>query len=115
MGSLSLSTGLTFEGKVALVTGSSRGIGREIALELAHRGADIIINYLSNETKAQEAVKTIKQIGRKAVAIKADVSSYESIQTLFREAVAVFGKIDVVVSNSGVEHFETIEKITPEQ
>ncbi|KAJ5188058.1 hypothetical protein N7491_004382 [Penicillium cf. griseofulvum] len=115
MGSISPSMGLAFEGKVALVTGSSRGIGREIALGLALRGADIIVNYLSNEGKAQEVVKTVKQIGGKAVAIKADVSSYESIQTLFREAVAVFGKIDIVVSNSGVEHFETIEKITPEQ
>ncbi|KAJ5725587.1 uncharacterized protein N7483_006944 [Penicillium malachiteum] len=115
MGSISTPTALTLEGKVALVTGSSRGIGREIALGLAVRGADIIINYFSNETKAQEVVKTIKQLGRNSVAIRADVSSYESIQKLFREGHAAFGKIDIVVSNSGVEHFETIEKTTPEQ
>ncbi|KAL6234379.1 hypothetical protein BDW75DRAFT_212571 [Aspergillus navahoensis] len=115
MGSISPSTPLAFEGKVALVTGSSRGIGREIALGLAGRGADIVINYFSNEAKAQEVVKTIQQLGRRAVAIKADVSSYEEIQKLFKEATAALGKIDVVVSNSGVEHFETIDKITPEQ
>ncbi|RHZ44132.1 uncharacterized protein CDV56_100155, partial [Aspergillus thermomutatus] len=115
MGSLAPSSGPAFAGKVALVTGSSRGIGREIALGLAVRGADIVINYFSSEAKAQEVVKEIKALGRKAVAIRADVSSYEAIQGLFREAVAAFGKIDVVVSNSGVEHFETIDKVTPEQ
>ncbi|KAL4945515.1 hypothetical protein BDV06DRAFT_209386 [Aspergillus oleicola] len=115
MGSISPSNPLAFEGKVALVTGSSRGIGREIALGLASRGADIVINYFSNEAKANEVVKTIQSLGRKAVAIKADVSKYSEIQKLFVDATTAFGKIDVVVSNSGVEHFETIEEITPEQ
>lgn len=103
------------EGKVAIITGASRGIGKGIALELAAHGASIVVNYNSSASAAKAVVEEIEKLGSRAVAIKADVSSFPDIVQLFNEAHEYFGKIDIVVSNSGVEHFETIEKVTPEQ
>lgn len=103
------------DGKVALVTGSSRGMGKQNALELAHRGADVVINYASSAAAAEEAVKEIEKLGRKAIAIKADMSKVDQIASLFDEAVAHFGRLNIVVSNSGVESFGHISKITPEE
>ncbi|MCJ1283717.1 hypothetical protein MMC26_003048 [Xylographa opegraphella] len=102
-------------GKIAIVTGASRGIGKGIALDLGARGASVVVNYNSSASGAKAVVEEIEKLGSKAVAIKADVSSFPDIEKLFTEALAHFGKIDIVVSNSGVEHFETIEKVTPEQ
>lgn len=105
----------TLAGKVALITGSSRGIGRGIALELASRGASIVVNYAKNEGAAQNVVKELQLLGVKAVAVRADVSNFEDIKAMYKQAMEYFGKIDIVVSNSGVEHFESIEHVTPEQ
>lgn len=104
----------TLTGKVALVTGSSRGIGREIALELAARGADIVVNYAYSEGPAQEVAKAIQATGRKAIAIKANVSVVKEIQSMFEQIIKAFGKIDIVMSNSGVEHFGKFEDVTEE-
>ena len=101
-------------GKVALITGSSRGLGKDAAIELASRGADIVINYANSEKAAQEVVDTILGLGRKAVAIKADVSVPEEITSLFEQAIKYFGKLDIVYSNSGREHFGKITDVTPE-
>lgn len=90
------------DGKVALVTGSSRGIGRGIALAFAREGADLVVNYRRDETAAQEAVGQIKALGRKAVAIQADVTDFEQVQTMAAKAIEAFGRFDIVVANSGI-------------
>ena len=89
-------------GKIALVTGASRGIGRGIALELAREGADVVVNYRRDETAAAETVRTIVGGGRRAIAIRADVSEWPQVQALVDGALAHFGRLDVVVANSGI-------------
>ncbi|MGH7907771.1 MAG: SDR family oxidoreductase [Candidatus Binataceae bacterium] len=89
-------------GKIAIVTGASRGIGRAISLRLAHEGAAVAVNYLSDARKADDAVSTIISAGGKAIAIRADIARRGEITKLFDEAEARLGKIDIVVSNAGV-------------
>lgn len=102
-------------GKVALVTGSSRGIGAGIALELGGRKASVIVNYVKGKSSADEVVQQIEKLGGKAIALQADVSKVSEITKLFDEAKAHFGKIDIVVSNSGTESFDKTEDITEER
>ena len=102
-------------GKVALVTGASRGIGAGIALELAARKASVIVNYVKGKDAADNIVNQISELGSKALAIQADVSKVPEITKLFEEAQAHFGKIDVVCSNSGMESFDKTEEITEER
>ena len=102
-------------GKVALVTGASRGIGAGIALELGARKAAIVVNYLKGKAGAEEIVNQIEKTGGKAVAIQADVSKVAEITQLFEASKAHFGKIDFVVSNSGTESFDKTEDITEER
>jgi len=102
-------------GKVALVTGAGRGIGREIALELGRRGAKVIINYANSEATAQEVVNQIKKNGSDAASVKANVSDVDQIVRMFEEAKKIFGKIDIVVSNSGVVSFGHVKDVTPEE
>lgn len=101
--------------KVALVTGSGRGMGRGNALELARRGAALVINYAKSADAAQKVVSEIEALGGKAIAIKGDVSQPAEIVSLFEKAKAHYGHIDIVVSNSGVESFGHISEITPEE
>ncbi|KDQ60933.1 hypothetical protein JAAARDRAFT_67356 [Jaapia argillacea MUCL 33604] len=101
------------QGKVALITGSGRGVGKQIALELASRGASIIVNYVSSSGPAEEAVKEIEGLGVKAKAFKANISKPEEIESLFDAAMKEFGKLDIVVSNSGLEHFGKVTDVTP--
>jgi len=89
-----------FEGKTAIVTGSSRGIGRAIAERLADDGAGVVINYLENESRAREVVDEIEAKGGKAIAVQADVSNPVDIRRLFDEAEAAFGRPDIVVANA---------------
>ncbi|KAF2102134.1 NAD(P)-binding protein [Rhizodiscina lignyota] len=103
------------DGKVALVTGSSRGMGRQNAIELAARGADLVINYVHGADAANDVVKEIEKLGRKAIAIQADMSKPAEIADLFDQAVKHYSQLNIVVSNSGVESFEHISKITPEE
>ena len=93
---------MRLEGKVALVTGASRGIGREIALELAREGASVAVNYAGSEAKALEVVDEIKAIGRDAFAIQADVSNSESVNEMTKETIERFGKLDILVNNAGI-------------
>ena len=93
---------LPLEGKTALVTGRSRGIGRAIAERLVANGAAVAINYTGNRQKAQEAVKEVVAKGGKAVAIQADVSKPAEVQRLFDEAQKALGPLDIVVANAGV-------------
>ncbi len=105
----------TLAGKVALVTGASRGIGAGIALELGSRGASVVVNYVKTKSSADEIVQQIEKFGSKAVAIQADVSRVSEITRLFEEAKKHFGKIDIVMSNSGTESFDKTEDITEER
>ncbi len=92
---------LPLAGKVALVTGSGQGIGRATAQRLARSGADIIINYRSNTQAAQEARASIEALGRRCIAVQADVSQEEEVTRLFSEANAAFGPISILVNNAG--------------
>ena len=100
------------KGKVALVTGASRGIGNSIAFELAKEGADIIVNYASSNKKAEELVDKIKTLGNKAIAVKADVSDYNEVAKMFESAKAEFKKIDILVNNAGIVSFGTADTLT---
>jgi 3-oxoacyl-[acyl-carrier protein] reductase len=89
-------------GKVAIVTGSSRGIGRAIALALAKDGANIVVNAASNITKAREVAKEIESMGREALGVVADVSKKEHVESMVEQTLKRFGKIDILVNNAGV-------------
>lgn len=105
----------TLAGKVALVTGASRGIGAGIALELGARGASVVVNYVKGLDGANAICAQIRTHGSPAHAIQADVSKVGEITRLFTEAKAHFGKIDIVCSNSGMESFDKTEEITEER
>lgn len=101
-------------GKVALVTGSSRGIGRKIAEELALQGAKVIINYAGNSEKAIAVVAAIKKQGGEATAIQADISQVVEVERLFQGAMEAYGKIDILVNNAGIMITKPITAITEE-
>jgi enoyl-[acyl-carrier protein] reductase III len=88
------------EGRVALITGSSRGIGRAIALELATRGADIVVNYLRKRSAAEETAAEIEALGRRAMPIKANVGDNQEIETMFGRVKAEFGRCDILIGNA---------------
>lgn len=89
-------------GKVAVVTGASRGIGKSIAIELAKQGADVVVNYAGSVDRANEVVKEIESLGRKAMSIQCDVSDGESVNAMMKEALEAFGSIDILVNNAGI-------------
>lgn len=93
---------MKLEGKKAIVTGGSRGIGKAIALLFAKEGADVLVNYHSNDAAARETVAEIEKLGRKGVAVAADVASYTSAQNMVDECVKQLGGVDIVVNNAGV-------------
>jgi len=93
---------LSLEGKVAVVTGASRGIGRAIAIELAKRGAAVVVNYNRSADKAQEVVDTIRNAGGKAEAFQADVSYFDQAKALIDFAVKTFGGLHILVNNAGI-------------
>lgn len=108
------STTASLAGKVAIVTGSSRGIGAGIARELGARGASVVVNYRGGVETAEALVDEIKAAGSDAIAIQGDISKVEDIKRLFSQAKEHFKKIDIVVSNSGIEHFGAIQDVTEE-
>jgi len=89
-------------GKVAVVTGAGRGIGRAIALKLADAGADLVLNYRSSEKETEELIKEIEAKGVKAVSVKADVSKFDEAEQIMKKAKAEFGKVDILVNNAGI-------------
>ena len=90
------------EGKVALVTGASRGIGRAVAIRLAQAGADVVVNYAGSEGAAQDTVDAIEALGRKAIKIQANVADAEQVGAMVQEAHDAFGHIDILVNNAGI-------------
>ena len=105
----------SLRGQVALITGGSKRIGRSIALRLASDGADIIINYDSSKSEADSLVAELKDQGRRALAVQADVSHRADVQKLFTAAENEFGRLDILVNNSGAYEFSPIESFTEQQ
>src|SRR6202046_956826 len=102
------------QGKVALVTGASKGIGAAIARELAARGAAVAVNYSGSKAGADKVVADIKAAGGKAVAVQAQLTDPDSIVPLVKKVAAELGPIDVLVNNAGIYEFGPLETITPE-
>jgi 3-oxoacyl-[acyl-carrier protein] reductase len=102
-------------GKVALVTGASRGIGRAIALHLAESGADVVVNYAGSENAAAEVVAQIEALGRKAIKCQADVSSMQEADDLVKRTIEAFGKIDILVNNAGITRDNLIMRMKEEE
>jgi 3-oxoacyl-[acyl-carrier protein] reductase len=102
------------EGKVALVTGASKGIGASIAKQLAAEGASVVVNYASSKEGADRVVNEIKAKGGKALAIQADVAKLPDIERLLTETKKAFGRLDVLVNNAGVYEFQPLENVSAE-
>ncbi|KAJ5326283.1 uncharacterized protein N7506_009385 [Penicillium brevicompactum] len=102
-------------GKVAIVTGSSRGIGSAIAIRLARHGANVVVNYVSSAAAAENVAAEIRSLGVKALIVKANVSEQKEIKSLFEQAIEAFGRVDIVMSNSGIEHFGALDEVTGDE
>merc|ERR1712000_24790 len=100
------------KGKVALVTGASRGIGRHIALQLAQRGADVAINYRSRQPEGDEVAREIEATGVRALAFKADLSKMPEARSLVRQVHDQWGRIDILVNNAGITKDKPMKKLT---
>jgi 3-oxoacyl-[acyl-carrier protein] reductase len=101
-------------GKVAVVTGASKGIGASIAKYLAAEGASVVVNYSSSKEGADKVVKEITGKGGKAVAVQANVAKQKDIERLFTETKKAYGKLDILVNNAGVYEFQPLENVTDE-
>src|SRR5579864_3451296 len=98
-------------GKVAVVTGASKGIGAAIAEKLAGEGAKVVVNYARDKAGADRVANNIKQAGGEAIVVQADVSKRDDIKKLFAETKRAFGKVDVLVNNAGVYEFRPLEAL----
>lgn len=105
----------TLEGKVALVTGAAKRIGRSIALRLAADGADVAVNYAHSKAEAEELVREIAARGRRARAVEADVSRSEDVRRMFAAVEKEFGRLDILVNNAGIIFRAKFEELTEEQ
>jgi 3-oxoacyl-[acyl-carrier protein] reductase len=101
-------------GKVAVVTGASKGIGASIAKHLADEGAAVVVNYASSKEGAERVVAEIKGDGGRAIAVQADVAKPADIRRLFAETKKAFGRLDVLVNNAGIYQFAPLQEVTPE-
>jgi 3-oxoacyl-[acyl-carrier protein] reductase len=102
---------MTLEGRKAVVTGGSRGIGRAIALALAQEGADVAVNYLASEGPALEVVREIEKLGRRAIAVRADISDFPDTFRMAQEVLGTFGHVDILVNNAGISSDKTFVKM----
>jgi len=105
---------MKLEGKKAIVTGGSRGIGKAITLMFAKEGADVLVNYHSNDAAAKETVAEVEKLGRKGIAVAADVADYKSAQNMVDECVKQLGGVDIVVNNAGVSRPSMLLKMKEE-
>ena len=106
---------MRLEGKKAVVTGGGRGVGRAVSLAFGREGADLVINYVRNEEAAEEVVSELKQMGRDAVAVKADVSQKEDANRVIGTCLDRFGRIDILVNNAGISNPAMLHKMTEQQ
>jgi len=102
------------EGKVAVVTGASKGIGAAIAKQLAAEGAAVVVNYSSSKDGADRVVAEITKTGGKAIALKANVAKQDDISKLFAETKNAFGRLDILVNNAGIYEFQPLENVSAE-
>ncbi len=102
-------------GQPALVTGANSGIGRAVALGLARAGADVVVNYVTHPETAEQVVREIEAMGRRAIALKADVSKEDDVERMFSDAIAHFGTLHIVVSNAGLQRDAAFDEMTLEQ
>ncbi|MDC3416428.1 3-oxoacyl-[acyl-carrier-protein] reductase [Aquibacillus salsiterrae] len=102
-------------GKVALVTGGSRGIGKAIALELAKQGAKVAVNFSGNEEKAQEVVDEIVELGSEALKIKANVANESEVKGMIKQVVESFGSLDILVNNAGITRDNLLMRMKTEE
>jgi 3-oxoacyl-[acyl-carrier protein] reductase len=100
------------KGRIALVTGSSRGIGRAISLALAQAGADVVVNFLQRSAEAQAVVSQIRQLDRRCVSIQADVSLARDVERLIKNSEDQLGAIDILVNNAGISRPQSIEEVS---
>jgi 3-oxoacyl-[acyl-carrier protein] reductase len=103
---------LELEGRVALVTGASRGIGRAVAIALAGRGADVVVNYRQRSSDAGSAVAEIQALGRVALVVQADVSQASEVDRLVSATIARFGKIDILINNAGIARVQPMDEVS---
>ncbi|GGG69611.1 SDR family oxidoreductase [Paenibacillus radicis (ex Gao et al. 2016)] len=103
---------MSLNGKVAIVTGASRGIGRQVAIQLAQSGAKVAVNYSLNKEKAEEVVQVIEDNGGQAAAIRADVSQICEVEELFGETIEQFGRVDLLVNNAAIMECKAISEVT---
>jgi len=106
---------LGLQGKGAIVTGGSLGIGQSVALALAREGCDVAVNYRRHDTEAKAVVAEIEKMGRKGLAVKADVSSYADAEAMVQQVVETFGRFDILVCNAGITWDGVIWKMSEEQ
>ena len=106
---------MSLAGKAVLVTGASRGIGREIALELARQGANVAVNFAGSEAKANEVVDEIKALGRDAFTVKCDVSNSEEVASMVKDTVDRFGRLDILVNNAGITKDNLLMRMKEEE
>ena len=102
-------------GKVAVVTGASKGIGAGIAKQLAAEGAAVVVNYASSKEGADQVVNEIQSSGGKAIAVQGDVAKSQDVKRLFAEASKAFGRLDVLINNAGVYRFASLEEVTEDE
>lgn len=100
--------------KKAIVTGGGRGIGRAVAIAFAREGADVLVNYYSNDAAATEVVEAVQELGRKAIAVKADVSNYENVRSMVEQGIQELGGVDILVNNAGISMPGMLLKMTEE-
>lgn len=103
------------DGKIALVTGGSRGIGRAVALKLAQYGADVAVNYSGSREKAEQTAEEIRALGRRAVVVQADVSKKEDCERMFREVSEALGTVDILVNNAGITRDNLAVRMSEEE
>ncbi len=106
---------MRLKNKVALITGSSRGVGRAVALAFAKEGAKVVVNYSSSEKAAMEVVEKIKEMGSDAIAVKADVAKKSDVEALVNAGIEKFGRIDILVNNAGFTRPALLINMTEEQ
>ena len=106
---------MELEGKTAIVTGGSLGIGASIAKELARTGANVAINFRRHDTEAKEVAKKIEKIGKKCLVIKADVTSYDDAESMFKQTIEEFGGFDILVCNAGINKDRVIWKMSEKE
>jgi 3-oxoacyl-[acyl-carrier protein] reductase len=106
---------MRLEGKKAVVTGGGRGVGRAVSLSFGREGADLVINYVRNEGAAREVVSELKEMGRDALAVKADVALKEDAERLIGTCLERFGRIDILVNNAGISNPALLHKMTEQQ